>query len=93
MASGSSGSAKREVDVLIEHQRRSAAVETLLTIALLLFSSSQLLLNINYSNPALWQKLFVIATPLVTISSIILALAIGGKNLLYVLRSEISRTN
>lgn len=81
--------ASEEVNELIEHQKRSAAVETLFTIALLLFAGSQLMVTVYSATPTMADLIFLIATPITTLSVIVIALLIGGENLYEVVRDEL----
>lgn len=89
MAKGSGASSSREVKQLIRHQKRSAAVETLFTIALLLFAGSQLMLTAYSQNPNPADLIFLVATPVTTLSVVALALLIGGENLYTVIKEEL----
>lgn len=86
---GTSRNAKREVEELIEHQKRSTAVETLFTITLLLVSSFQITITLasqEISNFTL--VLFGVLMPFLTLGTIVVALTIGGENLLHVIKKE-----
>lgn len=79
----------KNTEILIKHQKRRSAIETLFTIALILFASSQLMVTVYSPNPNISDILFLIGTPILTFSVIVLALLIGGENLISVIKKEI----